>query len=50
MKPGDIVKFKYKESEKYGYIIFMFNDFIHIKSMSGKYQYYVSKKDIITII
>lgn len=50
MKPGDIVKFKYKDSEKFGYIIFMFNNFIHIKAMNGKRQYYVGIKDIITII
>lgn len=50
VKPGDIVKFKYKDSEKIGYIIFMFNNFIHIKAMNGKKQYYVGIKDIITII
>lgn len=50
MKEGDLIKFRYNEKIKYGYIIGMYDLLFIVKGFKPKKQYLLTRKEIINKI
>ena len=50
MKEGDLIKFRYKDKIRYGYVIGKYDLLFIVKGFKPKKQYLLSRKEIINKI
>ena len=50
MKEGDLIKFRYKDKIRYGYVIGMYDLLFIVKGFKPKKQYLLWRKEIINKI